>query len=62
VNYRDGELSAALAIVAKRRLSDFNAQDVPNTAWAFATVYYRDETLSAAFAIVPELRLSEFKP
>ena len=47
-------LVAALATAAKRRLSDFNPQDVANTAWAFATVNYRDEKLFAALARVAE--------
>ena len=45
---------------AERRLSDFNPQDVANTAWAFATVNYRDEKLFAALAIAAERRLSGF--
>ena len=41
-------LVAALAAAAKRRLSDFNPQDVANMAWACAAVNYRDEQLFAA--------------
>ena len=60
MNYRDEKLFAALARAAERRLSDFNPQNVANTAWAFATVNYRDEQLFAALAIAAERRLSEF--
>ena len=52
---------APLARAAKRRLSDFNPQDVANTAWASATAKYRDEKLFAALARAVE-RLSEFNP
>ena len=53
-------LAAELATAAERRLSDFNPQEVANTAWAFATVNYRDEKLLAALAIAAERRLSAF--
>ena len=53
-------LVAALATAAERRLSDFNPQNVANTAWAFATVNYRDEKLFAALARATECRLSYF--
>jgi hypothetical protein len=36
---------------AERRLSEFNPQNVANTAWAFATLIYRAEKLFAALAI-----------
>ena len=55
-------LVAALATAAKRRLSDFNPQEVANTAWAFATVNYRDEKLFAALARAAERRLTHFNP
>ena len=55
-------LAAALATAAERRLSEFNPQDVANTAWAFATMNYRDEKLFPALAIAAERRLSEFSP
>ena len=60
MNHRDEKLFAALARASERRLSDFNARGVANTAWAFATVNYRDETLFAALAIAAERRLSDF--
>ena len=33
-----GALIAALARAAKRRMHEFNAQELANTAWAFATL------------------------
>ena len=39
-------LSATLATVAERRVSDFNAQDLANTAWAFAKINQPYEKLS----------------
>ena len=62
MKYRDEKLLAALARAAEKRLSDFNPQEVANTAWAFATVNYRDEKLFAALARAAERRLSDFKP
>ena len=60
MNYRDEKLFAALARAAERRLSDFNPQDVANTAWAFAAVKYQDEKLFSALARASERRLSKF--
>ena len=34
---QDAQLLAALARAAELRLGDFKAQDIANTAWAFAT-------------------------
>ena len=50
---------AALASAVEQRLTDFNAQNVANTAWAFATVNLRDEKLFAALTIAWERRLGE---
>ena len=55
-------IGAALVRASERRLSDFNPQEVANTAWAFATVNYRDEKLFAALAIAAERRQSECNP
>ena len=55
-------LFAALTIAAERWLSNFNPQEVANTAWALATVNYRAEKLFASLAIVSERRPSDFKP
>ena len=48
--------------VAERRLSEFNPQNVANTAWAFATVNYRDENLFASLTIVAEWRIGSINP
>ena len=53
-------LFAVLASAAERRLSEFNALEVANTAWAFATVNHEDEKLFAALARAAERRLSKF--
>ena len=55
-------LAAALSTAAERRLSEFNAQEIANTAWAFATVNYQNEKLFAVSARAAERRLSEFNP
>ena len=41
-------------------MSVFNAQDLANTAWAFATVNLLDEKLFRALAREAERRVSEF--
>ena len=43
----------ALARVAERRLGDFIAQGLANTAWAFATAGQLDAQLFTALARVP---------
>ena len=60
MDHRGENLFAALARAAKRRLIEFNAQCVANTAWAIATANHLDERLFAAFAREAERRLSEF--
>ena len=50
---------AALAREAVRRLSEFNAQGLANTAWAFATVSHRDEKMLTVFARAVEWRVGE---
>jgi len=50
---------AVLAREAERRVSEFNAQGLANTAWAFATVRLRDEKLFMALAREAERRVSE---
>ena len=47
----DEQLFAALARGAALRVSEFNAQEIANTAWAFATLGQRDEKLPAAMAV-----------
>ena len=51
-----------MARAAERRLSEFNAQELANTAWAFATARDREEKLFAALARAAERRLSELNP
>ena len=41
-------------------MSEFKAQSIANTAWAFATLDYLDEGRFAALARAAELRISEF--
>ena len=43
-------------------MGKFNAQDLANTAWAFAMVDLLDELLFAALARVMEWRAGKFKP
>ena len=43
-------------------MSDFIAQELVNTAWAFATADQLDAQLFRALASVAELRLRDFKP
>ena len=57
---QDEQLFKALAKMAERRLDQFNAQDLANTAWAFATVGQQDEQLFKALARMAERRLDEF--
>ncbi len=54
-------LVATLSRAAEHRVSEFNAQDVANTAWAFATVKRPDEKLFAALARAADWPVSEFK-
>ena len=53
-------LFGALARKAERRGSELNAQELANTAWAFATVKQSAEKLFMAFARAAERRVSEF--
>ena len=55
-----GPLFAALAEQAKQRLGEFNAQELANTAWAFAKVGQLDEALFAELAMQAKQRLGEF--
>jgi hypothetical protein len=55
-----GSISDSGGEVAEKWLSEFNPQNVADTAWAFATVNYRDEKLLAALARVLEQQLNEF--
>ena len=46
--------------MAEWRLDQFNAQDLANTAWAFATVGQQDEQLFKALAKMAERHLDQF--
>ena len=46
--------------MAERRLDQFNAQDLNNTAWAFATAGQKDAQLFEALAKMAERRLDQF--
>ena len=46
----DEKLFTALARAAERWMSEFNAQDLANTAWAFATENLLDKKLFAVLA------------
>ena len=41
-------------------MGDFNAQELANTAWAFATVVQKNALLFAALAAAAELCLGDF--
>ena len=56
----DEELFAALALEAQLRVSEFNPQELANTAWAFAKVGQEDKQLFAALAKKVLLQVSEF--
>ena len=56
----DEKLFAALGKTAERRLVEFNAQELVNTAWAFAKVGQFDEKLFAALRKVADRLLCEF--
>ena len=43
VGQQDEQLFKALARIAQRRLDEFSAHGLANTAWAFATVGQQDE-------------------
>ena len=45
---------------AKRHLDQFNAQNLANTAWAFATAGQQDGQLFKALARMAEWRLDKF--
>ena len=57
---QDEQLFKALAKMAERRLDQFNAQELANTAWAFATAGQQDEQLFKALAKMAGRRLDQF--
>ena len=50
----------ALARAAERRMSEFRAQGIANTTWAFATSGQVDKELFVVVAREAECRMSEF--
>ena len=56
----DEKLFASWTAAAERRLSEFNVQNVANTAWAFAAANHLDEKLFASQTAAAQRRLSEF--
>ena len=54
------QLFTVLAKTADWHMSEFNAQGLANTAWAFAMVGQPDAQLFMALARVAELRLDNF--
>ena len=60
MSQKDEQLFNALARMAEQRLDQFNAQELANTAWAFATVGQKDELLFNAVARMAERRLDQF--
>ena len=46
--------------MAERRLDQFNAQGLANTAWAFATVGQKDDQLFKALARMAKRHLDKF--
>ena len=53
-------LFAALATAAERRVGEFNAQELANTAWAFVTASQWNVPLFVALARAAERRVGEF--
>ena len=49
MGWKDKKAFTALAEMTRQRLDQFNAQDLTNTAWAFATVVHEDEQLFKVF-------------
>lgn len=56
----DGLLFAALAREAECNMGKLNAQELANTAWAFATVDRSEGLLFAMLARAVEQRVEEF--
>ena len=54
-------LFVPLATVAERRVDDFNAQELANTAWTYAKAEQSDARLLATMARMTERRMADFK-
>ena len=50
----------ALAAAAEHGVREFNAQDLANVAWAFATVGRKEERLFSTLAAAAEQRMRDF--
>ena len=48
--------------MAERRVGNFNAQELANTAWTFATVDQSDALIFIALARAAEQRMTNFNP
>ena len=57
---QDEQLFKALAKMAERRLDQFNAQNLANTAWTFAKAGQQQEQLFKALSKMAERRLDQF--
>ena len=53
-------LITALSTAAEWRMGEFNAQELANTAWAFATAGEEDASLFAALATAAEHHMDDF--
>ena len=49
-----------MAKAAERRIGDFNAQELANTAWAFATAGFPNAELFEVLAKAAERRIGDF--
>ena len=56
----DAPMFALVASVAQRRVGEFKAQNLANTAWAFATADQSDAPLFALVARKAQRRVGEF--
>ena len=56
----DAQLFTILARAAERRMAGFNAQDLANTAWAFATADQPDAQLFMRLARTAQQRTAVF--
>ena len=56
----DAKLFQTFARASERRVGDFNAQSLANTAWAFATADQMDASLFVVLARATERCMSNF--
>ena len=62
MSQKDEQLFNVIAKMAERRLDEFNAQDLANTAWAFVTVGQSNGSLFVTLASAAERCMGDFKP